>query len=89
MSENDPTKAPPTRASDGAVEAAQDLESMSDDQLKQLLEESRIIIKSGGEVVIENLTPSLLDVAYTLDPDNPGIQCRVDAMNDANDEEEP
>jgi len=70
-----------TAASTASVELAQRVSEMSPDQLKTLLEESRIVIRPGGEVVIENLTADLLDVAYELDPDNPGIQCRVDATD--------
>lgn len=62
--------------------AVDDIESMSDEQLLKMLEESRIVIKKGGEVIIENLTPGLLEVAFELDPDNEGIQCRLEATRD-------
>ena len=68
-----------------AAEAADDLESLSDDQLLKMLEESRIVIKKGGEVIIENLTPGLLEVALELNPDQPSIQCRVGSADDADD----
>lgn len=77
-----PSDAPPPSAAD-PVSLADSVESMSDEALLQLLEESRIVIRPGGQVVIENLTAGLLDVAYTLDPDNPGVQCRVDARDEA------
>jgi hypothetical protein len=63
--------------------APDDLESLSDDQLLKMLEESRIVIKKGGEVIIENLTPGLLEVALELNPDQPSIVCRVDGADDA------
>lgn len=61
---------------------AESMENMDPEQIQQLLEESRIVIKPGGEVVIENLTTDMLGVAYELDPENPGIQCRVDAASE-------
>lgn len=70
------------------VELANSLESLDDDALRKLLEESRIVIRPGGEVIIENLTAGLLDVAYTLDPENPGIQCRVEATGTDDDSED-
>ncbi len=33
------------------------------------LEESRIVIRADGEVVIENLSETLVEVALSLDPD--------------------
>lgn len=70
------------------VEAANNLENLSQEELQELLQESRIVIKPGGQVVIENLTADLLEVAYELDPDNPGIQCRVPGEDGAPDEAE-
>jgi hypothetical protein len=74
-------------AAASAVDAAEGLESMSDDQLMKMLEESRIIIKKGGEVIIENLTPGLLEVAFELNPDQPSIQCRVEASRPQGDDD--
>lgn len=39
-------------------------------------EQSRIIIKPGGEVIIENLSMSLLELAELLDPDAK-LSCRL------------
>ena len=65
------------------AEAADNLETMTDAELTQFLQESRIVIRPGGEVVIENLTPDLLVIADELDPDNPGVQCRLELSKNA------
>ena len=43
---------------------------------EQPLEESRIIIRPGGEVVIENLSERLVEVALELDPES-DLTCRL------------
>ena len=76
-----------TKGSDAAVEQANNLGSMSDEELLGMLEESRIVIRPGGEVVIENMTLDLLEVAFELDPDNPGVSCRIDGSDAVQDGE--
>lgn len=85
MSKSEPQKGPDAAPSDAAVDVANSVESLSDDQLKTLLEQSRIVIRPGGEVVIENLTADLLDVAYELDPENPGVTCDAPELEGAGD----
>lgn len=49
-------------------------------------EESRIIIRPNGEVVIENLSELLAEVAAELDPDDLELVC---LLEDSGEEEEP
>jgi hypothetical protein len=41
---------------------------------------SRIFIGPEGEVVVENLTPALLEVALALDPDDPRLRAIASAV---------
>lgn len=41
-------------------------------------EESRIVIRSDGTVVIENLTETLAEVAVALNPEDIDLSCRLD-----------
>lgn len=41
-------------------------------------EESRIVIRPGGEVVFENLSELLAEVALELDPETRELVCRLE-----------
>jgi hypothetical protein len=41
------------------------------------LEESRIIIRADGEVVIENLTVTLADAIEAMEPETTEVSCRL------------
>ena len=43
---------------------------------------SRILIKPGGEVVIENLSMDLMELVEMLDPDSP-VVCQIPGLEDA------
>ena len=50
----------------------------ADGGAKQLpLEESRIIIRPDGEVVIENLSATLADAVEAMDPETLEVSCRL------------
>ena len=52
-------------------------------------EESRIVIRPDGEVVIENLSESLAEVALELDPDAEAMACRIDLVAENDDQKTP
>ncbi|MBN1945073.1 MAG: hypothetical protein JW797_05320 [Bradymonadales bacterium] len=52
------------------------------------LEESRIIIRPDGEIVIEHLSELLAEVALQLDPDSESLQCRLDLGRGEKEDEE-
>lgn len=61
---NDPTDGAAPTDADGAQPTPQ--------------EESRIVIRPDGEVVIENLSELLAEVALTLDPEDADLTCRLE-----------
>ena len=68
-----------SKPTDTEIDPMQLLEALEGGaDLDQLMLESRIVIKPGGQVIIENLTPDMLELAYALNPDDPGIHCRLD-----------
>lgn len=53
-----------------------DDESISDDDLFAMFPEGTRIIIHGNKVTFENLTPELLDVARSLNPDDENLKKR-------------
>ena len=50
-------------------------------------EQTRIVIRPGGEVVIENLSEEMLELALQLGADPESLVCRLDPTDSATDEE--
>lgn len=50
-------------------------------------EQTRIIIRPGGEVVIENLSEEMLELALELGADDESLTCRLDPTDSATDKE--
>jgi hypothetical protein len=48
---------------------------------------SRIVIKPDGEVLIENLSMDLIELAEMLDPDSP-VACALPGEDDEDDEDD-
>jgi len=55
-----------------------DESSHSSDETEFPEEESRIVIRNDGTVVIENLTETLAEVAVALNPEDADLSCRLD-----------
>lgn len=55
-------------------------ENTADELFSEFPDGTRIIIR-GGKVIFENLTPEMLDVALSLDPDNEELKIRKQMMN--------
>ena len=66
----DDARRPSREAILAALERAADPEQGPDDM------RSRIIIKPGGEVIIENLSLDLMELAMALDPSS-GVACEL------------
>lgn len=55
-------------------------ENTADELFSEFPDGTRIIIRD-GKVIFENLTPEMLDVALSLDPDNEELKIRKQMMN--------
>jgi hypothetical protein len=77
----EPAEEPPAEEPQDAASAATPVEPP--------VEESRIIIRADGQVIIENLSALLAEVASALDPEAE-LACRLEfAMGSVEDDEPP
>ncbi len=69
-----------TSPTPGANDTRPDQDTTEED-LAALLDACRIVIRPNGEVVFENLSPAMLDVALALNPEAPSLHCRLDTID--------
>ena len=60
-----------------SLEASEGWEGGEDSELFDLFPEGTRIVISGNRVMFENLTPDLLDVARSLNPDDESLSMRA------------